>query len=396
LKVGVYSLIKRLNINESVNLMSDLVYDNIALLGYACILASNDLHHIHLCAEGEKFQEIHEDADMYLSDVRDLNDFCLELAKEGNLSLYNETYALDVIKDSGNDWAVEEQESYNFREAFTAISNILTDLSQFITLVQDVDGITSDVSSELDTYLRKFTKAVNYFIAKKLENEEDVLIDTKESFNHHRMSNIHESCTDTIYTGCTWAELIKSIESCSDYIVDSSEKDIVGSRHNSILLHKYGNKNLFIGTVEKDSDGCYLLLDADIKPIRTNNSKISENYGTMSVKRFGEALGELVAEFLYDIGYDTSFNIDNKNITWTVNIDPTKTDERDFKLSVDAIKPTDNIRSLVKSLANRIRDFVESSNETSTVQLEKYIHMHESHKARKNRLYVKKIHKCMK
>ena len=315
--------------------MSDLVYDNIALLGYACTLASNDLHHIHLCAEGEKFQEIHEDADMYLSDVRDLNDFCLELAKEGNLSLYNETYALDVINDSGNDWAIEEQESYNFREAFTAISNILTDLSQFIALVQDVEGITSDVSSELDTYRRKFTKAVNYFIAKKLENAEDVLIDTKESFNNHRISNIHKSCADTTY-------------------------------------------------------------GVDIKPLRTNNSRMSENYGTMSVKRFGEALGELVAEFLYDIGYDASFNIDNKNITWTVNIDPTETDERDFKLSIDAIKPTDNIRSLVKSLANRIRDFVESSNETSTVQLEKYIHMHESRKPRKNRLYVKKIHKCMK
>ena len=162
-------MIKKLHINESVNLMADKVYDNIALLGYACSLAANDLHHIHLCAEGDKFQEIHETADQYLSDVRNLGDFCLELAKEGGLSTYNETYALDVLKDSGNDWKVEEATEYNFEEAFTAMSDILTDLSQFIVIIQEMEGVTTDVSSELDNYLRNFTKNVNYFIAKKLD-----------------------------------------------------------------------------------------------------------------------------------------------------------------------------------------------------------------------------------
>lgn len=174
-------MVRKLHIKESVNKMEDKVYDNVALLGYACALAANDLHHIHLCAEGDKFQEIHETADQYLSDVRNLNDFCLELAKEGGLSLYNETYSLDVIKDSGNDWKVAEKDSYNFVEAFTEMSNIFTDLSQFIMIIQQMDGVTSDVASEFDNYLRNFTKAVNYFIEKKLANDEDILTSQNES-----------------------------------------------------------------------------------------------------------------------------------------------------------------------------------------------------------------------
>lgn len=189
-------MVRKLHIKESVNKMEDKVYDNVALLGYACTLAANDLHHIHLCAEGDKFQEIHETADQYLSYVRNLNDFCLELAKEGGLSLYNETYSLDVIKDSGNDWKVQEKDSYNFVEAFTEMSNILTDLSQFIMIIQQMDGVTSDVSSEFDTYLRNFTKAVNYFIEKKLANGEDILTSQNESVRRNRRRTVSEAISD--------------------------------------------------------------------------------------------------------------------------------------------------------------------------------------------------------
>ena len=65
-------MVKKINIKESVNTMNDSIYDNLALLGYTCSLAANDLHHIHLCATGDKFQEIHECADKYLGDVREL------------------------------------------------------------------------------------------------------------------------------------------------------------------------------------------------------------------------------------------------------------------------------------------------------------------------------------
>lgn len=188
---------KKLMIKESVNKMSDEVYDNIALLGYACTLASNDLHHIHLCAIGDKFQEIHESADEYLSKVRELNDFCLELAKEGGLETYNETFANDVIKDAGNDWKVAEDKEYDFVKAFTEISNILTDLSQFIMIIEDMEGVTSDVTSVLDEYLREFTKAVNYFIDKKLADTEEILVGQTESLRKNRKSNIKESYKDS-------------------------------------------------------------------------------------------------------------------------------------------------------------------------------------------------------
>lgn len=192
-------MVRKIRIKESVNTMNDSIYDNLALLGYTCSLAANDLHHIHLCATGDKFQEIHECADKYLDDVREFGDICLELAKEGNISLLNETYALEVLKDNGgSDWQVADKDSYNFEEAFTQMSNILSDLTQGITLIEDMDGVTSDVISVLDEWARKFSKEVNYFIAKKLSNEE-ILVSQTESVKKNCKGSLKESYKNSPY-----------------------------------------------------------------------------------------------------------------------------------------------------------------------------------------------------
>lgn len=161
-------MVTKLRINESINLMDTDVYNSIVLLGLACTLASNDLHHIHLCATGDKFQQIHEDAESYMNRVNELNDFCLELAQENNISIPNETFALQLLSDNGVDWNIDEKESYDFESAYKSMSTIFTDLCQFISNIQDMKGVTSDVSSELDSYRREFSKVVNYFISKKL------------------------------------------------------------------------------------------------------------------------------------------------------------------------------------------------------------------------------------
>lgn len=203
-------MVKKLRLSESVNIMPDLVYDNIALLGYCCALAANDFHHIHLCAEGDKFQEIHEDAESYMYRVRELGDFCLELAKEGGLELYSETVAYDVIKDSGNDWKIADAKSYQFKEAYTEMSNILHDIVEFIIIIEGMEGVTSDVTSVLDEYARKFSKDVNYFIAKKLTEKESVLVGQAESMRkisnktmtesyNYEDSNVYKSVTDYGY-----------------------------------------------------------------------------------------------------------------------------------------------------------------------------------------------------
>lgn len=203
-------MVRKLRLSESVNIMPDLVYDNMALLGYCCALAANDFHHIHLCAEGYKFQEIHQDAETYMGQVRELGDFCLELAKEGGLELYNETVAYDVIKDSGNDWKIADAKSYQFKEAYTKMSNILHDLVEFITIIEGMEGVTSDVTSVLDEYARNFSKDVNYFIAKKLTEEESVLVGQVESIRktsnktmtesyNYEDSEVYKSVTDYGY-----------------------------------------------------------------------------------------------------------------------------------------------------------------------------------------------------
>lgn len=156
-------------LNESVNKASAEVYDRIALLGYACVLASNDFHHIHLCAIGDKFSEIHGTAESYQYTMKNLSDFCFEVAKESDIKLMNESYALQILSDEGIDWKVEEQDEYRFEDAFRAMSSILSDIAEFITEIYNTEGITSDLVSSLDDYLRQFTKDVNYFIDSRLK-----------------------------------------------------------------------------------------------------------------------------------------------------------------------------------------------------------------------------------
>lgn len=162
-------MVKKLRLNEDVNKASSEVYENIVLLGYAAVLAANDFHHIHLCTIGDKFQEIHSMADQYQYNMRNLADFCFEVAKESDIKLMNETYALQILSDEGVDWAVSEADTYRFEDAYNTFSNILSDIAEFITEIENTEGITSDLISSLDNYLRDFTKDVNYFIPSRLK-----------------------------------------------------------------------------------------------------------------------------------------------------------------------------------------------------------------------------------
>ena len=79
--------------------------------------------------------------------------------------------------------------------------------------------------------------------------------------------HIKESDGSIKYTGRTWKDFIDNIESNSNYIVDSSERNMIGSRHDSILLLKPGTDTLFMGEVTRYSDGWYELMDYNIHPI---------------------------------------------------------------------------------------------------------------------------------
>ena len=170
----------KLHINESINIMPEIIYENIALLGYACVLGANDFHHIHLCSIGDKFMEQHNKSEQYMYRLRELADFCLELAIEGGITPYNETHAYEIIKDSGNDWKVAESDTYTFNEFLTESCNILKDIVGFIDIIINFEELTSDVASELDNYCREFSKEVNYFISKQ---QDSGLIDLSKDSN---------------------------------------------------------------------------------------------------------------------------------------------------------------------------------------------------------------------
>lgn len=154
---------------EKTNLNSSAVYDSIKELAYMCALASNDMHYMHLKCYGDKFQECHEKADEYLDELRELCDFCFELYSEmSGAVIDNETFASQQVPT----WATVPQQDYDFVSFFYTAKDILTAIVNKMIEIQNIPEITSDIVSEFDTWVRKFTKEVNYFIARRIGDTE--------------------------------------------------------------------------------------------------------------------------------------------------------------------------------------------------------------------------------
>lgn len=103
-------------------------------------------------------------------------------------------------------------------------------------------------------------------ISNTYDEQSGVWISESVDRRTHKL-HIKESESSKKYTGNTWKEFINNIESNSNYIVDSSERNMIGSRHDSILLLKPGTDTLFMGEVTRYSDGWYELMDYNIHPI---------------------------------------------------------------------------------------------------------------------------------
>lgn len=154
----------KLYIKETINKADDDVYTKISHLGYMCILASNDMYHIHLHCIGKKFQEIHQYAEEYHYKLVQDADTWFELALEGLDAIPNINTALDIIPE----WNVVTDLSFNFNTAFKYIEDTLSCIVNQMKVIRNTQGITTDLESLLDDKIRHYTKEVNYFINRKL------------------------------------------------------------------------------------------------------------------------------------------------------------------------------------------------------------------------------------
>lgn len=89
--------------------------------------------------------------------------------------------------------------------------------------------------------------------------------------------HIKESEGSIKYTGRTWKDFINNIEANSYYVVDSSDRNMLGSRHDTVLLLKPGSDTTYIGEVTRYHDGWYELMDYNIHPQRMQYSKLQRN-----------------------------------------------------------------------------------------------------------------------
>ena len=88
---------------------------------------------------------------------------------------------------------------------------------------------------------------------------------------------IKESEGSIKYTGRTWKDFIDNIEANSYYVVDSSDRSMLGSRHDTVLLLKPGSDTTYIGEVTRYHDGWYELMDYNIHPQRMQYSKLQRD-----------------------------------------------------------------------------------------------------------------------
>lgn len=154
----------KLIIKESVNKASDDVYEKFENLAHILCLAQNDIHIIHINAEGDKFQELHSLADEFRQKFGYLVDDCFEIASENNIEIRNNSNSLEYVPE----WKPIESESYTFVKGVKEIQKISSNVVDAMSEIRSTDGITSDLISTLDNWIRDITKSVNYFLDRRL------------------------------------------------------------------------------------------------------------------------------------------------------------------------------------------------------------------------------------
>lgn len=138
------------------------IYTNAAL---ACVLAANDMHHIHFYAEGKHFDRIHDMSNEYYEKLSEEADYLCELALEKEEIIPNLTNTLTEY----GDWFVQDLNSYDYS---IGISSMIQVLTQYVSALDALRQVTDDTSvqSKLDDMIRDWSKEINYKLAKRSDD----------------------------------------------------------------------------------------------------------------------------------------------------------------------------------------------------------------------------------
>lgn len=143
---------------------SDKIYEDLEALGFVLMLASNDIHTIHINSCGSNFKELHESADYLYKLLADYADECLEICCEDGHFIHNINNAQDLLnwENHGDDC-----KSFKIESGTRAIIEILNDV--IVTITELYNDVTSDIQSTLDEWKRKLKSQMNYFLKRVVE-----------------------------------------------------------------------------------------------------------------------------------------------------------------------------------------------------------------------------------
>ena len=146
--------------------MESLIEQNeFTLAAMTAVLVSNDLHYVHLLAQGKDFDKSHNLAQEYYELIDEEVDYLMELAIEVGAPVYNYSVAGDIVSD----YAIEDDGSYDYETVIEVIKN---KIAVYITALKDLRQYTEDnsIQSRLDDMIRDWEKELYYKLARRTES----------------------------------------------------------------------------------------------------------------------------------------------------------------------------------------------------------------------------------
>ena len=194
------------------------VYDNLEALGFVFLLASNDIHTIHVNAKGKNFTRLHLEADELYKQLGDYGDTCLEMCCEDGHFINSINDAKSLL--GWHDYDINKV-GFTLETGIPVIIQILDDVAAEIT--DFYDEASSDIQSTLDEWLRYIDSKKNYFLgrimqeSKKRSTKESIML---KNTRHDRKKTVCEHL-DYLQLGKCYKMFCQVEDHIEDYDCDT-------------------------------------------------------------------------------------------------------------------------------------------------------------------------------
>jgi DNA-binding ferritin-like protein len=140
------------------------MYENLEALGFVFLLASNDIHTIHINAKGKDFTRLHIEANEVYDKLNEFGDTCLEMSVEDGHFIHSINGAKEIVS-----WDCPDigQRGYNLVDGVNEMIRILDGVATSISELYN--DVSSDIQSTLDEWLRYIDSKKNYFLGRILQ-----------------------------------------------------------------------------------------------------------------------------------------------------------------------------------------------------------------------------------